>query len=509
MPANEIIYDTETTGPDTTFDQPLQVAAIVVDDDYVAVEELNERSRMLPYVVPTPGALKVTHLDPYEIPRAPHSPLEFACMFHNFISGYADKGDLDTGSWNGLNYDEEIMRRAYFMNLLRPYPNSGKGKRRIDYLLMTRALAARNPDCLVIPINEKTGNPNYKLENIATANGFTDHHAHDALGDVWATIHMARLIRDTDPDLFHHIKDMGAAASAVDFVESEQTFRIIGGRMVEPGILDACLIASDPRNPKAKTAWNLAVDPTPYLTMSPEEILEHMRQSGTPFRSVKCHKSPLVFPSGWGFLRHAAGTEAPTPDLIEQRSKLVRENMEFRQNVRQALALKADGYTDSVHLEEMIYDGFPSRDDENRMTSFHKTGSWSSRLDIARSFQSKTLQKIGMRLVWLYAPEILTAELRAGIDAHIAKERLSLDMGKPWTTVGSFMNELEDWEADHPGDAELANIRKWALETYPAAKEWQPGQGKIEITTAEAPAEVQTPNPAAAMPAPHFLDGIS
>ena len=53
-----VFYDTETTGTKTFYDQVLQFAAIQTD-----LEELNEidrfeiRCRLLPHVVPAPGAL--------------------------------------------------------------------------------------------------------------------------------------------------------------------------------------------------------------------------------------------------------------------------------------------------------------------------------------------------------------------------------------------------------------------------------------------------------------------
>lgn len=527
----EGFYDTETTGADPTFDQVLQMAAILTDDDFAEIESFDERSRLARWMVPTPGALKVTHLDPFTIARAPRSAFEFARHMHATFTNWASRGSIAFSGWNTLKFDEEIVRRMFYMNLLDPYVTSGKGKSRVDYLLMTRALAARNPEILVIPTREDTGKPNFKLENIATANGFSDHNAHDALGDVRATIHMARFIRDTDESLFHHVRAMGVANDAMSFVEDERIFRMIGGQMIEPGILDVCLIATDPTNPKSKKAWNLAIDPTPFLDMSTDEILAAMKKGGTPFRSVKCHKSPLVFPIGWEFLRHAAKTEAPTKDEIDARSKLVLEHTEFRHRVAEAMRLQTEGYEPNQHLEEKIYDGFPSWADKDAMKGFHNAASWERRLTIARAFEKTELQQIGVRLVWANAPECLSEQHRTLIDNHVGTTRFGLLTGQPWTTVGSFMEELDEWDAKEPGDPELATIRAWALETFPEAANWvpkpkdaevedsdlpEPGKDDpvapvdVAVDTAAAPTETVAVTPAriAPGPAPHFLDGI-
>lgn len=493
----EIFYDTETTGPEPRFDQVLQYAAIRTDEDFVEIDTVDIRSQLAAHMIPTPGALKVTHVDPYEIARAPFNSYDYARHLHSLITGWIQQGDTDFSGWNTLNYDEEIMRQCFWMNLLDPYLSSGNGKRRVDYLVIARALAARNPEIIEIPINPDTGKRNFKLENIATANGFSDHNAHDALGDVRATIHMARLIRDLDPSLFAHAKAMGGAKAAIDFVESEQVFRLLGGAMVEPGILDVCLLASDPSNPKAKVAWNLAVDPTPFIAMEPEDILAAMKKSGTPFRSVRCHKSPMAFPMNWEFLRHAAKDEAPDTATIDQRSKQVLEHPEFRAKVAEALKLKVQGYDDPEFLEEKIYSGFPSWPDKTKMKQFHEAPDWRTRLDIARSFENSELRQLAIRLVWGIAPEALSDTHRKAIGDAVAESRFGLDTDVPWTTVGKFMAELEEWDEKLPDDPELANIRKWALETFPAARTWK-----------KEPDDTVEDTPMALDKEAHFLDGI-
>jgi exodeoxyribonuclease-1 len=491
----EIFYDTETTGPEPKFDQVLQYAAIRTDADFEELDTVDIRSQMSPHMLPTPGALKVTHVDPYEIARAPFTPYAYARHVHGMLANWLTDGLTDFSGWNIINYDEEIMRQMFWQNLMDPYLSSGKGKRRVDYLLMARALYARNPNIIDIPINEETGKNNFKLENIATLNGFMGHNAHDALGDVRATIHMARLIRDVDPHLFYHAKLMGQAQTATQFVEDEKLFRILGGQMVNPGILDVVHITNQSDNPKAKVAWNLAVDPTPYLGLEPAEILKAMRKSGTPFRNVKCHKQPMIFPMGWEFLQHAAGTEAPTPDLIDERANLVMENIDFQRNVQKAVDMKIEGYDAPVYLEEKIYSGFPSWADKTKMKNFHDAADWGRKLDIARSFEMKTLKELGLRLVWANAPEVLSDTHRNAITKAVNETRFTMDVDNaPWTTLGSFMKELAEWEEKMPGDEELANIRNWVEETFPQVT------GKVAV---EADGPDQPTGPDA-----HFLDGI-
>ena len=47
-----VFYDTETTGTDTVFDQILQFAAILTDDNMRELDRFEIRCRLLPHVVP-------------------------------------------------------------------------------------------------------------------------------------------------------------------------------------------------------------------------------------------------------------------------------------------------------------------------------------------------------------------------------------------------------------------------------------------------------------------------
>ncbi len=72
------------------------------------------------------------------------------------------------------------------------------GNRRSDALLIARAAEAFSPNSIKIPKNDK-GKPTFKLDLIAPENGIKDFEAHTAIGDVQATIGMARLLKKNAP----------------------------------------------------------------------------------------------------------------------------------------------------------------------------------------------------------------------------------------------------------------------------------------------------------------------
>jgi exodeoxyribonuclease I len=530
-----IFYDTETTGPEPAYDAVLQAAAIKTDDDFKSLEEIDERSRLPAHIIPTAMAMKVTHVDPYEIARARHSAYEFARMLHATFSEWAAGDDTGFEGYNTIRFDEEIMRQMFWQNLLDPYITSGKGRFRSDYLIMLRALYARNPEAIDIPKNEETGKNNFKLENVAPLNGFPEGNAHDALDDVRATIHVARLIRDIDPALYEHMFKMGNANMAKDFIDDAVVFRLVGGQMLNPGILDCCLITSEGNNPKNKSAWNLAIDPTPFLDLSPEEILAAMKKPNTPFRTVKCNKQPPAFPMSWEFLNRVSNDafEPADPQTIEARANIIVDNAQFQANTAEALRLRSESYGESDTLEGKIYEGFPSWSDKNKMADFHTAPTWEQRLDIVRSLDKPEMRQLGIRTIYLNGRDALPATMQQACADKLTEQRFTLEVGKPWNTVGALMQELDGLLEKDPEDAEMLNVKAWALETYPIAKEWTgtpPNADEVETDDVDAQdavdpkapdqadAKAETPTtppedkpkvvPAPAGPDAHFLDGL-
>lgn len=57
-------YDFETTGTSPKYDQPIQFAANLTDDDFNQVERINIRCRLSLHIIPAPWALAVTGVTP-------------------------------------------------------------------------------------------------------------------------------------------------------------------------------------------------------------------------------------------------------------------------------------------------------------------------------------------------------------------------------------------------------------------------------------------------------------
>ena len=146
----------------------------------------------MPHIVSSPGALMVTGVRPKEIDQAKYSYYEFSTNIRNNL---LDWSPAIISGYNTLSFDEPFLRSLFYQNLYPPYLTHTNGNSRLDVLPLVRAAEHLYPGLMNYPINAK-GKTSKRLEDVAPSNGFDSHHAHDALGDVMATLHLATIIKD-------------------------------------------------------------------------------------------------------------------------------------------------------------------------------------------------------------------------------------------------------------------------------------------------------------------------
>ena len=263
-----VFYDLETTGISPEFDQPLQFAAIWTDENFVEKDRVNIRCRLAPHILPSPQALVVTRVTPDQLidPSLP-SLFEFSQQVAEFTERWAPA--IWVG-YNTMKFDEEVLRQTFYQNLSpNIYATQFNGNTRFDILPAVYAAYARQPDLLVWPTDD-TGRRSFKLDRLAPANGFNAHNAHDALGDVEATIHIARLIATRSPALWSELIDNAHKARVQAKLESFQPYELVtrfGGG--EPRSYVGCFCGYSYGNSAQAAFFDLdAADPTEFLTAS-------------------------------------------------------------------------------------------------------------------------------------------------------------------------------------------------------------------------------------------------
>lgn len=437
-----IFYDTETTGLTAGFDQILQYAAIVTDDDLNPIEEINLRCRFLPHIVPSPGALVITGVRPSDVAGANMSHYEMIREIRAVIERH---NPAIIVGYNSIGYDEGMLRQAFYQTLNPTYLTNTGGNTRMDIMKVAHAASEYAPGVLEVPLNAK-GRPSFKLQLLAPANGLMHEDAHEAMSDTLATLELARLVRDRAPAVWDAMTQTRSKQSTQEFLEDTEIFCFTDMMFGQRSIL-ATKIAANPDYLSEVAVFDLSHDPAPYLDAPAKDVGSLLRTSPRPIRIVKANQSPILTPHD---LSHAkvAGHDQ-TLDELREKARAVREHPTFAANVASAVANRYLPRDAPEHVEQRIYEGFPSRADERRMTTFHDQP-WEERMETVLQLEDDRLRELGERLIYIENPDVLPDEIRQRHDAW-RHDRFHADGDVPWVTIGSAIEELAELRSSGDG----------------------------------------------------------
>jgi len=462
-----VFYDTETTGTSRHYDQILQFAAIHTDDDLNEIDRFELRCRLLPHVIPTAGAILVTgiSLDRLLDPALP-SHHDFICQCYAKLTEWSPATFI---GYNSVRFDEPLLRQAFYQSLKPIYLTNTNGNSRQDVLPLIRAANSLSPGLFAIPRNED-GKPAFKLDRLAPANGFTDHNAHDALGDVLATIHLAKLIKSRSPDVWRRSLDFCNRSGVERFVEANNCFFLMDSNRNDGAGYVVTPVGTPRHRDRQVICLNLDLDLAELEAMDDDELGKWSRRSPRPIRRFRTNAAPHLLSLDevpahlWGEM---------SARKARARARRYLENTELQQRIAALVADDEPQYETPASVEEQIYEGFYSSADARLLDRFHAAG-WADRWEITRQFEDRRLQQLARRLIYVESPECLPASSRAAMARKMAARMLGEGKTGDWTCIPTAMKELrERWrEADEeqrvllkPLRAYLRERKRWAKTT--------------------------------------------
>ena len=118
----------------------------------------------------------------------------------------------------------------------------------------------------------------------------------------------------------------------------------------------------------------------------------------------------------------------------------------------------------SVHVEEQIYNGFTSTEDQAIMAEFHEVP-WSERVVLLERISDARLQVLGERLLYTEAPEVMLPQGLRGYQADAARRAMAAEGTVPWLTLPRAIRETDDLLADSTGGeaALLKGLREYLV----------------------------------------------
>ncbi len=436
---NLVFYDFETCSSNVSYGQIIQVAAVLVNDNFQELDRYEARCKLNPGVVPeamallvnktTPKMLKETNLSHYQMVRQMTD--KFKQWKNSIFIGY-----------NSINFDEEFLRRTLWKNLEYPYLTNTNGNERGDLFSLARACHLYYPNCIKTPISDKN-NPVFKLDKLAPMNGIKHEDAHSAISDVLATIEIAKLLSKKAPNVWRASLMTTNKDKSFQLIQNEELFCtdfFYYGKSVPFVLTFVC------QHPQWKypMCFDLKADPNFYFNLSAQELKKELDKKPKVIRTIKHKKHPIIMNSSYG-LNFDSYKQLGIKKLKE-RAKLIRKNKEFSKKVAAILDDDARDRQESesqedVYAEESIYKQFTSDHDNKIMPEFHNAD-WKDKFSVIQKFKDKRMQYFGKKILYEESPQSLPKNEYNLVHKEVATRILSTNEEK-WNTIPRTYNEID------------------------------------------------------------------
>ena len=184
-----LVYDLETSGL-TPCDQILQYAAIRLNAD--TLEEISRDKIEVAWrrdMVPNIDAFMV-----HQIPANRELAVTELTAIVDIHAAVNQPG-TQSGGYNTLGFDDEMLRFSFYRSLLPPYTHQYQDNcGRFDILPLVVFYYLYAPNAIKWPRKEN-GQVSFKLEDLNRENQWVEGRAHDALVDVEATVALMRHLK--------------------------------------------------------------------------------------------------------------------------------------------------------------------------------------------------------------------------------------------------------------------------------------------------------------------------
>lgn len=304
MSATFYWHDYETSGTDPALDRPIQFAGVRTDENLNVVgKPLVQFCQLPPDCLPHPAAAAVTGLTPQRINREGVSEREFIAGIHREMS----QPDTCSVGYNSIRFDDEFTRHTLYRNFYDAYEREYKnGNSRWDIIDVVRLCCALRPEGLAWPEHDD-GTPSFRLEDLTAANGIEHGAAHDALADVYATIAMARLLKQEKNRLFSYALRLRHKKFVAGLLATRQPQPVlhVSSKLPSENFCTSLMlpVAAHPVNQNGVICVDLRHDPEPLLALSAADISRYLYTPGPertaamphiPLKTIHINRCPVV-----------------------------------------------------------------------------------------------------------------------------------------------------------------------------------------------------------------------
>ncbi|SET12767.1 exodeoxyribonuclease I [Thalassotalea agarivorans] len=468
-------HDYETWGVSPKFDKPSQFAGIRTDYDLNIIGEPEVFYCKPPAdYLPHPEAALVTGITPQKALNEGLTEAEFATRIHQLMS----QPNTCVAGYNSIRFDDEVSRYLFYRNFYDPYAREWQnGNSRWDIIDMVRACYALRPEGINWPETEE-GKVSFRLELLTQANGISHEAAHDAMSDVYATIAMAKLIKEKQPKLYDFIFNLRDKKEVNKHIDVYNLTPIVHTTSRIPST-HGCTswfapISYHPSNKNAYIAVDLAYDPSPLIDLDAEQIKTRLytRRSElaegelpVAVKLIHANKCPVVAPAKTLLPENAARLDIDREKCLAHLELLKEHASEIREKLVEVFNERYDEDVE-VDAEHALYSGgFISNTDKAQMDILHQ-------IPVEQlathpfQFTEARFETMLFRYRARNFPLTLTSEEQMKWQQYCQQKMQFGEKGA--LTVDEYMLKIENMAYEHEGNEKKMAILK-ALASYVGA----------------------------------------
>lgn len=412
-------HDYETFGINPALDRPAQFAGVRTDSDFNIIEEpLVIYCQIAQDYLPDPEAVLITGITPQKTNQNGICEAEFTKLIHQEFS----RPNTCILGYNNIRFDDEVTRNILYRNFYDPYAYSWRnGNSRWDLLDVVRACYALRPEGINWPTND-SGFPSFRLEDLTKANNIEHEHAHDAMSDVYATIAMAKLIKQAHPKLFNYffnLRNKNRVAELIDIANMTPIIHVSGMLGSHRGNMTLVSpIAWHPMQKNAVIVCDLSGDIDSLITLPVETIREKLYtktedleidEQRIPLKLIHINKCPIVAPLSTLLPDNAKRFNLDKQKCLINQQRLLENQNALQSKMYELFNVSNEYSNNNIDVDAQIYADFLNGQDllkceTIRSTSPHLLDSLSLNFDDSR------LAKLFFRYKARNYPQTLTEQ---------------------------------------------------------------------------------------------------
>ena len=450
MSNNLIFYDTETTGIHKDFSQIIQCGSILTDNLLNTKDQQNIGSAPLPWVIPQPKAMLTnkkinsfkSNISHYQMMKDIQNQWKEWC---------ADNPSIFV-TYNGHAFDEELIRRQFWCNLLEPYITNTNQNGRLDLMLMIHNVASFFSDEISIPLFEEGPTISIKLEHLAKEHGIDVSDAHDAISDCKFMIGLCKVIKEKIPEVFDSFLNISTKEGVKNLLYTDEFLALGEVYRRHSFKYPVVMCGADNSRPNDICFYDLSFDPDEILNLDFTEI-NKMVQSGKRDLPLKKYKINKTIPICSHKLLTSNNHFDISHDELQRRADSVKSNEDFFTKVSQAMEDRIMNFPEPDYLEGKIYSGgFPSYRDQDLMKEFHITDEMEHLVKISRNFEDERFRLLAERIICSKFEGEIPIDIKNRYD-DLIHERVKTE-GK-WGSVEKSLQEIDKLLEETTNDEDL------------------------------------------------------